>query len=105
MGSPSYCYKKFMEEYIRINVHLTKYEKKYTEEYLKGLTEEELEDLVKCFNKNYKSYAAFTAGIAIAHCTREWEHLGDILNASAGAIGEFMELIGVYDPDTVDFEE
>ena len=105
MGSPSYCYRKFMEEYVRINVRLSKYEKIYTEDYLKTLSEKELEDLVKRFNKTYKGYGAFTAGVAVAHCTEEWHNSCDMLNASAGAIGEFMELVGVYDPDDVDFEE
>ena len=65
----------------------------------------ELEDLVKRFNKSRKSYAHFTAGVAVAHCTEEWYNSCDMLNASAGAIGEFMELVGVYDSDDVDFEE
>ena len=37
MGSPSYCYREFMKEYIKINVWFTKYEKVYTDEYLKTL--------------------------------------------------------------------
>lgn len=105
MGSPSYCYKEFMREYVRINVRLSKYEKIYTDEYLKSLNEEELENLVRRLNKSHKSYAHFTAGVAVAHCTEEWYNSCDMLNASAGAIGEFMELVGVYDPDDVDFEE
>ncbi len=105
MGSPSYCYKEFMREYVRVNTRMSKYEKVYTDEYLGSLGEEELEDLVRRFNKSHKSYSHFTAGIAVAHCTEEWHNSCDMLNASAGAIGDFMELLGIYDSDNVDFEE
>ena len=37
MGSISYCYREFMKECIKINVWFTKYEKVYTDEYLKTL--------------------------------------------------------------------
>lgn len=105
MGSPSYCYKAFLREYVKVNIGFSKYEKIYTDEYLKGLNEEELEDLVRRFNKSHKSYSHFTAGVAVAHCLNEWGNNGDTLNASACAISEFMELLGIYDSDTVDFEE
>lgn len=105
MGNPTYCYKEFLREYVRINTKLTKYNKIYTDEYLEKLTEEELEELVKRFNRSHKSYAAFAAGVAVAHCTEKWNYSNDTLNASAGAIGEFMELLGIYDPDIIDFEE
>lgn len=105
MGSPSYCYKEFMKEYVRINVCLTKYEKVYTNDYLKTLSESELEDLVKCFNKSHKAYAAFVAGVTVAHCSEKWNSCTDLLNASAGAISMFYDLLGIYDPDYIDFEE
>ena len=105
MGSPSYCYREFMKEYIKINVWFTKYEKVYTDEYLKTLSEDELEDLVKCFNKSHKAYAAFVGGIAVAHCTERWNSLNDLLNASAGGVSMFYDLLGIYDPDYIDFEE
>ena len=105
MGSPSMCYKAFMREYVLVNVRMSKYEKVYTEDYLKGLNEEELENLVRRFNKSHKSYAHFTAGVAVANCLSDWEDCNDTVNASAGAIGDFMELLGIYDSELVDFEE
>ena len=105
MGSPSYCYKQYMREYVRLNMVWSKYEKVYTDEYLNSLNEEELESLVRQFNKSHKSYSHFLAGVAVAHCQLEWQNCNDMLNASGGAIGEFMELFGIYEPDDVDFED
>lgn len=105
MGSPSYCYRQYLKEYVRLNIVWSKYEKVYNEEYLNSLNEEELESLVRQFNKSHKSYSHFLAGVAVAHCQEDWKDSNDMLNASAGAIGEFMELVGVYDPDYIDFEE
>ena len=105
MGSLSYCYKEFMKEYVRINITFTKYEKTYNNDYLQSLSEEELEELVKRFNKSHKSYALYTAGIAVANCISNWRNLTDTTNASIGAIPAFMELIGVYEPNDIDFEE
>ena len=68
-------------------------------------SEDELEDLVKCFNKSHKAYAAFVAGVAVAHCSEKWDSCTDLLNASAGAISMFYDLLGIYDPDYIDFEE
>ena len=106
MGSPSYCYRKYLEQYVKLNIVFTKYDKIYTDEYLKSLSEEELEGLVKQFNKSHKSYSHFLAGVAVAHCNKEWKDCCDMLNASGCAIGEFMELMGIYEPEClIDFEE
>ena len=105
MGSPSYCYKQYLKQYVKLNVVWSKYEKVYTDEYLNSLNEEELESLVRQFNKSHKSYSHFLAGVAVAHCQDEWKDCNDMLNASGGAIGEFMELFGIYEPDNVDFED
>ena len=35
MGSPSYCYKQYLKQYVKLNVVWSKYEKVYTDEYLK----------------------------------------------------------------------
>ena len=105
MGSPSYCYREFMREYIRVNVTMSKLSKVYTEEYVNSLSEEELEKEVRKFNRTYKAYGAFLGGVAVAHCIEEWNNSCDMLNASAGAIGGFQELLGIYEPNDVDFEE
>lgn len=105
MGSPEYCYKKIMIEYILINVKITKYESIYTEEYLKTLSTEELEDLVKHFNRTYKAYGAYVGGIAVATSCNKLDTCNDMYNASAGAVSDFMNLLGIYDPENIDFEE
>ena len=40
MGSPNYCYKQFMKEYIHISVAYEKIAKTYTDEYLSKLRED-----------------------------------------------------------------
>ena len=106
MGSPEYCYKQYLREYIRINSRLIKrLEERFNDEALENMSLEELEEAAKLFNKSHKMYAAFTAGVAVAHCDETWDHIVDIMNASAGAIGDIMDLIGIYDPDTVDFSD
>ena len=40
MGSPSYCYKQFMKEYIHISSAYEKIAKTYTDEYLSKLRED-----------------------------------------------------------------
>lgn len=105
MGNPSYCYKQFMREYIHISVAYGKFAKIYTDEYLSKLEEDELEDLVRRFNTGHKMYGAFTGGVAVSHCLEAWKNNGDIINASLGAIGDFLELLGVDEPDELDFIE
>lgn len=105
MGSPTYCYKEFTKEYIRLSSCFSKYEKVYTDDYLNSLSEKELETEAKKFNNNFKEYGFFLAGVAVAHCCERWEDCIDTLNASAAAIGDFFELLNIEEPDDVDFKE
>lgn len=50
MGSPIGCYKNILINYIKQNTCWTKYDKKFSNEYLFSLNESELEDIVKKFN-------------------------------------------------------
>lgn len=105
MGSPSYCYRQFMKEYIHISVAYEKIAKTYTDEYLSKLREDQLEDLVRRFNNGHKMYGAFVGGMAVSNCLEVWKNNRDIINASFGAISDFLELLGVDEPDELDFVE
>ena len=34
MGSPSYCYRQYLKEYVRLNIVWSKYEKVYNEDFI-----------------------------------------------------------------------
>ena len=57
------------------------------------------------FNNGHKMYGAFIGGIAVSNCLEIWKNNGDTINASFGAISDFLELLGVDEPDELDFVE
>ena len=85
MGSPSYCYTEILKDYIKFNTALSKYRDSYNEDYLQSLSEKELEELVKQFNQNHKSYACFGLGVAATACINRWSNCGDMINAATKA--------------------
>lgn len=105
MGSPSFCYKEIMKNYIQRSVFMTECQKDFPDEILDQMTEKELEDSVKKFNRLHRSYAHYLAGLAVSQFVEDWHENCDTMNACGEAIAEFFDLMGIYEPDQVDFDD
>ena len=103
MGSPINCYRQILIEYIRINVRTTKLNKKFSEDFLFEQSTEELERLVKNFNRSNHVYAAYIAGIAIANSMGTFSN--DEVNAACAIIDDFLELMKIREPGFLDYAE
>ena len=69
------------------------------------MTEKELEDTAKKFNRSHRSYAHYLAGLAVFQFVEGWHENCDMMNACGGAIAEFFDLMGIYEPDNIDFDD
>ena len=106
MGSPEFCYKEMMKNYILLSVGTSKsLRKRFNDDTLKDKSIDELESIIKQFNRNHSSYSHFIAGMATNQFLSEWSESNDMINASFGALGDLMELVGVYDPGGPDFQD
>lgn len=98
MGSPIYCYKEILKDFILCNHKL----KKDYDEIKKNLcnqTVEELENMsLKYYNTN-KDYAIFMMGVCTSHFLDEWQENNDMVNACAGAIGYIYDLFNIKDEE------
>ena len=103
MGSPISCYRQILVEYIRVNVRTTKLNKKFSEDFLFEQSTEELERLVKNFNRSNHVYAAYIVGNALANCMKTF--CNDELNASCAVIDDFLELMKIREPEFLDYAE
>ena len=103
MGSPINCYRQLLVEYIRINSRCTKLDKKFSEDFLFNQTTEELECLVKNFNRSNHVYAAYRAGCAVANCINTFSN--DELNAVCGVLTDFLDLLKIREPEFLDYAE
>lgn len=79
--------------------------KRFSPENLESKTITELESIVKQFNRSHSSYSHFVAGMSVNKFIGDWYENTDMINAACGAIGDMMELVGVYDPDAPDFQD
>lgn len=84
---------------------MTERQKDFSDEVLNKMTEKELEDTVKKFNKSHRSYAHYVAGLAVSQFVENWHENCDMMNACGGAIAEFFDLVGIYEPDNIDFDD
>lgn len=105
MGSPSFCYREIIKNYIQRNVFMTERQKDFSDEVLNKMTEKELEDTAKKFNRSHRSYAHYVAGLAVSQFVEDWHKNCDIMNACGGAIAEFFDLVGICEPDNIDFDD
>lgn len=106
MGNPEFCYKEMMKNYIMFSVGFSKsLNERFSPDTLKNKSIEELESIIKQFNRSHSSYSHFVAGMAVNQFIADWNENTDMLNAAGGGISEMMELVGVYDPDKPDFQD
>lgn len=106
LGNPEYCYKEMMKNYIMFSTGFSKsLAERFSPENLKDKSIEELECIVKQFNRSHTSYSHFVAGLAVNQFMNDWDENTDMLNAACGGITDMLELVGVYEPDDTDFQD
>lgn len=102
MGSPEYCYKSILKDFILCNNKFTKQYKNLEENILPSKTIEELEGMALKYYKKNKDYSIFLMGACVEGFIYEWDECNDMLNACAGAIGDIQDLFNIdEDKETI----
>lgn len=94
MGSPSYCYKAILEDFIYRYNNFNENNKEINNTIL-NKNVKELENIVlTCYNQN-KNYSIFLMGICVDSFINKWYNCGDMINACLSAISEIENLFEI----------
>ena len=99
MGSPEFCYRSILKDFILCNNKLTKQYKNLEENILPNKTIEELEQMALGYYYKNKDYSIFLMGACVQGFIEKWDESNDMLNACAGAIGDIQDLFGIKDDE------
>lgn len=99
MGSPDYCYKSILTEFILLNTRMKPLYKELNPDTLANKTIDQLEEIsLRFYNKN-KLYSIYLMGCSVGGFIAEWQKCNDMLNACCSAMGQIEELLDISDDD------
>lgn len=95
MGSPEFCYRSILKDFILYNSDSQKQYKFLEEDILSDKTTKELEEIALKYYKENKDYSLFLMGTCTQAFICKWNECNDIINACAGAISDIQDLFHI----------
>lgn len=99
MGSPEFCYRSILKNFILCNNKPIKQYKNLEENILSNKTTKELEKIALDYYKGNKDCSIFLMGACVQAFIDEWDECNDMFNACAGAIGDIQDLFNIKDDE------